>query len=248
MPPGVDVDRLRELTGTIVRSLEPNTDVELMHAIMAAGDEMFGLVSDAIAWKRENPADDLLTALIAAEHEGDVLADEELVAQVGLLYAAGHETTVNLIGNGTLALLNHPEQYALLRSDPELAVNGVEELLRYDGPVQQSRRITLEPYRVDEFEIPAGSFVLAGLMAANRDPQRWGSDADEVHLDRDGAHQHVGFGAGPHHCLGAALARLEGQVALQRLTQRFPDLSLDGDVQWNGRINLRGLKELPVAV
>ncbi|MGH3433903.1 MAG: cytochrome P450 [Thermocrispum sp.] len=247
MPDTIDVDRLRRLTGTIVRSLEPNTDIELMHAIVAAGDEMAELMSDAIAWKRANPADDLLTALIAAEDDGDMLTDDELVAQVGLLYAAGHETTVNLIGNGTLALLNNPEQFHVLRQNPDVTPNAIEELLRYDGPVQQSRRITLQPYRVDDHEIPAGSFVLAGLMAANRDPQRWGPGADELHLDRDGAHQHVAFGAGPHHCLGAALARLEGQVALQRLVQRFPGLRQDGDVTWNGRINLRGLTELPVA-
>lgn len=248
MPDGVDTDRLRELTGTVVRSLEPNTDPELMRAIVEANTELLGLVSDAIAWKRRNPGDDLLTALIEAEDAGDVLTDDELVAQVGLLYTAGHETTVNLIGNGTLALLRNPSQAALLRSRPDLVPNAIEELLRFDGPVQQSRRITLRPYSVGDVTIPAGTFVLAGLMAANRDPAQFGPDADEVRLDRDGAHRHVAFGAGPHHCLGAALARLEGQVAIGRLFSRFDGLSLDGDVSWNGRINLRGLSALPVSV
>jgi len=247
MPDWIDVGRLRSLTGMVVRSLEPPADVELMKQISAAGQELVELVAEAVEWKRRNPADDLLTALIAAEDDGDVLTDEELVAQVGLLYVAGHETTVNLIGNGTLALLRHPEQLRLLRENPDLTPNAIEELLRYDGPVQQSRRITLRTYRIGEHEIPAGAFVQAGLMAANRDPAKWGPDANELRLDRPGAHQHLGFGAGSHHCLGAALARLEGQVAISRLVQRFPGLKLAGEVKWNGRINLRGLTELPVA-
>ncbi|MQA60170.1 MAG: cytochrome P450 [Actinophytocola sp.] len=261
MPPAADIDRLRELTGTVVQSLEPNYDPEVMAAIAAAGEELTEITAEAIAWKREHPGDDLLTALIAAEDcviptplsegpppVGDKLSDEELVAQVGLLYVAGHETTVNLIGNGVLALLRNPDQLELLRSRPDMAGNAVEELLRYDGPVQQSRRITLQPYAVDGVEIPTGAFVLAGLGAANRDQAHWGPDADDLRLDRDGAHQHVAFGAGPHHCLGAALARLEGQVAIERLVQRFDGLELAGEVSWNGRINLRGLAELPVAV
>lgn len=248
MPPAADIDRLRELTGTVARSLEPNYDPEVMASIMAAGEELAEITAEAIAWKRDHPGDDLLTGLIAAEDDGDKLSDEELVAQVGVLYVAGHETTVNLIGNGVLALLRNPAQLELLRSRPDVAGNAVEELLRYDGPVQQSRRITLQPYAVDGAEIPTGAFVLAGLGAANRDESHWGPDADELRLDRDGAHQHVAFGAGPHHCIGAALARLEGKVAIERLVQRFDGLELAGDVSWNGRINLRGLTELPVAV
>ncbi len=165
-----------------------------------------------------------------------------------LLYIAGHETTVNLIANGTLALLRNPDQLSLLRNQPDLAGNAVEELLRYDSPVQMSRRITLEPYSAAGTEIPAGAFVIASLAAANRDPGRWGPDADDLRLDREEARAHVSFGAGVHHCLGAALARLEGRVAIQRLVARFPDLRLDGDPVWNGRINLRGPQHLPVAV
>jgi cytochrome P450 len=244
--PDIDQERLRDLTGTLVRSLEPVTDPDLMTAIMAADDELAATAREVIAWKRDHPADDLLTGLIRAEDDGDVLDDDELVAQVLLLYIAGHETTVNLIANGVLALLRNPDQLRLLRDDPDLAGNAVEEMLRYDSPVQMSRRITLEPYTVDGKEIPVGAFVIASLASANRDEAFWGPDAHLLRLDRDNARQHVSFGAGVHHCLGAALARLEGRVAIDRLVRRFPRLELDGDVRWNGRMNLRGPLTLPV--
>jgi cytochrome P450 len=246
LPDSADHARMRELTGTLVRSLEPVVDPQVAADIMAADQELSALASDLIAWKRANPGDDLMTALIRAEDDGDVLDDDELVAQVVLLYVAGHETTVNLIANGTLALLNHPDQLALLREQPDLAGNAVEELLRFDSPVQFSRRITLAPYEVDGRTIPQGSFVMAGLGAANRDEEQWGPDADQLRIDRPEARSHLSFGAGVHHCLGAALARLEGRIAIQRLAERFPRLALDGEVQWNGRINLRGPSTLPV--
>ena len=246
--PEADHARMRELAGVVVRSLEPVVDPDAFREILAADDELAAIAADVIERKRREPGDDLLTALIRAEDDGDVLDDDELVAQVLLLYIAGHETTVNLIANGTLALLRNPAQLALLRERPDLAGNAVEELLRYDSPVQMSRRITLEPYSGAGPEIPAGSFVIASLAAANRDPERWGPDAAELRLDREDARAHLSFGAGVHHCLGAALARLEGRVALQRMVQRFPDLRLDGEPVWNGRINLRGPQHLPVAV
>jgi cytochrome P450 len=246
--PPTDHVRLRELSGTLVRSLEVVTDDELLRAIVAAEVELSGMMRDIIAWKRDHPADDLLTALIAAEDEGDQLSDDELVAQVLLLYVAGHETTVNLIGNGTLALLRNPDQLALLRAQPDLAANAVEEFLRYDSPVQQSRRITLAPHTIRDREIPPGAFVVACLASANRDERHWGDDANELHIDREDARTQVSFGAGPHHCLGATLARLEGRLAIGRLATRFPDLTLNGDVEWNGRLNLRGAAHLPVQV
>jgi cytochrome P450 len=245
--PPADHERIRQLTGTVVRSLEPVADPDLAAAIMAADDELIQIAVEMIAWKRANPADDLLTALIHAEDDGDVLNDDELVAQTLLLYIAGHETTVNLIAGGTLALLRHPGQFALLRSDPALVGNAVEELLRYDSPVQASRRITVEPVTVGGVTIPAGAFVMASLGSANRDERFWGPDAAELDLRRENARQHVSFGAGPHHCLGASLARLEACIAFERLTARFPGLALDGDVVWNGRINLRGPAHLPVS-
>jgi cytochrome P450 len=246
--PPADHERIRELSGTLVRSLEPVADPELAAAIMAADAELTGMAAEMIAWKRNHPADDLLTALVNAEDGGDVLSDDELVAQTLLLYIAGHETTVNLIAGGTLALLRHPGQLALLRREPGLVPNAVEEMLRYDSPVQASRRITLEPVTMGDVTIPAGAFVMASLGAANRDQDFWGPDADALRLDRENARQHVSFGAGHHHCLGASLARLEACIAFERLVTRFPGLALDGDVTWNGRINLRGPARLPVAL
>jgi cytochrome P450 len=246
--PPADHDRIRRLTGTVVRSLEPVADPDMVQAILAADEEMSQIAADMIAWKRANPADDLLTALIHAEDDGDVLSDDELVAQMLLLYIAGHETTVNLIAGGALALLRPPAQLALLRADPALIGNAVEEMLRYDSPVQASRRITLEPVTVGGITIPAGAFVMASLGSANRDERFWGADADELRLDRDNARQHVSFGAGHHHCLGASLARLEAAIVFEHLVGRFPGLALAGDVVWNGRINLRGPVHLPVSV
>ncbi|MBK1784286.1 cytochrome P450 [Prauserella cavernicola] len=246
--PPTDQLRVRELSGLVVRSLEPVVDPELLRAIDEANDELTGLVADMVAWKRKNPADDLFTALVNAEEDGDVLSDDELVAQVLLLYIAGHETTVNLLAGGTLALLRERDQYAALVNDRALVPNAVEELLRYDSPVQQSRRITLEPTTIGGVEIPKGAFVMAVLASANRDERRWGPDADSLRVDREGARHHVSFGAGVHHCLGASLARLEGHVVFDRLVSRFPELALDGEVTWNGRINLRGPETLPVSV
>jgi len=246
--PPADHERIRQLSGTLVRSLEPVADPGLAAAIIAADGELRQIAAEMIAWKRANPANDLLTALIHAEDDGDVLDDDELVAQTLLLYIAGHETTVNLIAGGTLALLRHPGQLALLRGDPGLVENAVEEMLRYDSPVQASRRITVEPVTVGGTAIPAGAFVMASLGSANRDERFWGPDAAELNLRRENARQHVSFGAGPHHCLGASLARLEAGIAFERLVARFPGLALDGDVVWNGRINLRGPAQLPVSV
>jgi cytochrome P450 len=246
--PDTDADQLRELSGVAVRSLEPAPSEDAIREIVRAQKGLRQVCTDAIAWKRKNPADDMLTALINAEDGGDVLSPAELVAQVILLYVAGHDTTVNLIGNGTLALLRDREQLELWRSRPDLDENAVEELLRYDSPVQMSRRVTVEDYEVDGQVIPARTVVLAGLASANRDPETFGPDADRVRVDRDNARQQVSFGAGVHHCLGASLARLEGRLAISSLIRRFPDLDLDGEPTWNGRINLRGLEALPVRV
>jgi cytochrome P450 len=246
--PSTDTDALREWSGLLVRNLEPVLDPDMLRAMAAAAENMHGLVSDVIAWKRAHPADDLLSAMIAAEEHGDVLTDEELVAQTMLLYIAGHETTVNLIGNGVLALLRHPDQLAALRADPSLDVNAVEELLRYDSPVQMSRRITLADVEVGGKTVEAGTFVVLSLASANRDAEFWGERADTVDLRRADAPQHVSFGGGHHFCLGAALARLEAQVAIGRLVRRFPALTPAAEPAWNGRLNLRGLERLPLRV
>lgn len=246
-PPN-DHERVRELSGTVVRALEPVADPAVMAAIEAADAELAEITAEMIAWKRRNPANDLLTALIEAEEDGDKLSDDELVAQVLLLYIAGHETTVNLIAGGTLALLRHPDQLAALKSDDSLWENAVHEMLRYDSPLQSSRRITVAPTVFSGVEVPAGSFVIASLASANRDESYWGPDANTLRLDRDKARTHVAFGSGTHNCLGASLARLEANIAIKALVHRFPALALDGDVVWNGRINVRGPKSLPVSL
>jgi cytochrome P450 len=245
MPPA-DNAQIRALTGVLMRSVEPVTGPDVLQSVVSADAELAELVASAVRWKRRNPGDDLLTALIAAEEDGDVLTGEELVAQVTLLYVAGHETTVNLISGGILALLRHPDQLARWRDDPSLDENAVDELLRYDAPVHISRRVTVEPYKVGDEVIPEGSFVMAHLAAANRDETFFGPDAESVRLDRPNARKHLSFGSGIHYCLGGALARMEGRIAIGDLIRRFPGLRLDGDVEWNGRVSLRGPARLPV--
>jgi cytochrome P450 len=249
VPGGADRLQLREWSGALVKTFDPILTTDEVRAAFEAGDNMFAYLSDVIAWKREHPADDVLSALIAAEHEGDRLSTDELNEQVALLFIAGHETTVNLIGNGTLALLRNRVQLELLQGDPSLDANAIEELLRYDSPVQMSRRITLREIEIGGKQIEPGVFVMTCLGAANHDPQHFGPDADELDLRRANAPDHVSFGGGFHSCLGAHLARLEGQVAIGTLVRRFPRLDLATDtVEWNGRIVLRGLTALPVSL
>ena len=246
MPDG-DRLHLRELSHTITQALDPLLVMANGEAIIEAAVEMRGIVGEAIAWKRGRPDDDdLLQALIRAEDEGDVLTDAELLENVVLLFLAGHETTVNLIGNGVHALLDHPAQLAELAADPSLDANAIEELLRWDSPVQFSRRIMLQSVEMDGNVFEAGSLVMTCLGAANRDPDKFGPTAGELDLRRTDAREHVSFGSGVHHCLGAALARLEGQEAIGRLVRRFPAVERAGDPVHNERIVLRGFDALPV--
>lgn len=247
MPDG-NRDEVRGWSHTLTKTLDPILSPEEVQAALAAADNMQAHVQDVLAWKRDHPADDLLTGLLAAEDEGDRLSEIELLDQVLLLYVAGHETTVNLIGNATLALLGHPDQLARLRADPELDGGAVEELLRYDSPVQFSRRITIADLDVDGTTIPAGTFTLTCLGSANHDEARWGPTADELDITRPDAGQHMSFGNGIHHCLGSSLARTEAQVAIGALVRRFPDLALAGEPERNGRVVLRGLESLPVTL
>lgn len=248
MPGGADAIHLRELSHTITQALDPLLLMENGPAILAASVEMRGIIAEAIAWKRTRDDDDLMMAMIRAEDEGDVLSDAELLENVVLLFLAGHETTVNLIGNGTNALLDHPDQRRLLVEDPSLDQNAVEELLRYDSPVQFSRRIMLEPVEMHGHTFAPGDLVMTCLGAANRDEAKFGPTAGELDLRRADAREHVSFGSGVHHCLGAALARLEGQEAIGRLVRRFPDLERGGEAVHNQRIVLRGYDELPVVL
>ena len=246
--PDADTADIARWSGALVKTLDPIiTDDEIREAA-AAERAMTALISEVIEWKRANPTDDLLTALIAAEEDGDRLTADELADQVQLLFVAGHETTVNLIGTGLYELLRRPEQAAALRDDPDLDVLATDELLRFVSPVQLTRRIALDDLEIGGVAIPKGSFVLASLAAANHDPERWGPTADDLDVSRADAGQHVSFGGGSHYCLGASLAKLEAQIAIGRFVRRFPNASLDGDIEWNGRINLRGLERFPLTV
>lgn len=249
MPEGGDTLQLRAWSHTITQVLDPLLAMQHPDEIIEASVNMRGVIADAIAWKRtRDDDDDLLTALIQAEEDGDQLTDAELLENVMLLFLAGHETTVNLIGNGVNALLDHPDQLRLLVDDPSLDANAVEELLRYDSPVQFSRRIALEPLEIEGVAIAPGDLVMTCLGAANRDPAKFGPDAEDLRLDRPDAREHVSFGSGVHHCLGAALARLEGQEAIGRLVRRFPAIERAGAPTHNQRIVLRGYDDLPVSL
>lgn len=246
--PESDRDQLRDWSHTLVRILDFTIGPDELAESLRAGESMRNHIADVIEWKRRNPAEDLLTALIRAEDDGDVLSDTELLDQVTVLFIAGHETTVNLIGNGTWALLQHRDQLESFRDEPGIETTAVDELLRYDSPVQMSRRIALEPMQIGGHAIDPGSFVLTCLGSANRDPLAFGPTADRLDLRRPDAARHLSFGSGTHHCLGASLARLEGGVAIARLLRRFSDVEPLDEPKWNGRLVLRGMDELRLAV
>jgi len=246
--PDSDRDQVRDWSGTVVRSLEPVVDPEVLKAIAEAGTNLDAMIREVIEWKRRHPDDRLLSMLIEAEDDGDVLDDDELAAQVLLLFVAGHETTVNLIGNGVKALIDHPDELVKLRAEPGLIESAVEEILRYDSPVQMSRRINLSDHELHGTTIPKGTFIVAGLAAANRDPRQFGETAGRLDITRADAREHVAFGGGAHYCLGAALARLEAQTAIGSLVNRFAFIEPRADAVYNGRINLRGLDTYDVAL
>ena len=194
---------------------------------------------------RKRPQDDLLSALIAAEEEGDRLTEAELLATCVFLLAAGHETTVNLIGNGMLALLRHPDQLQRLRDDPSLAASAVEEFLRYDQPTQLAWRTALEEIEIGGKTIGKGEQIILLLAAANRDPDQF-SDPERLDITRADNH-HLAFGFGIHFCLGAPLARVEGEIAFRTLVRRLPGLELGADtLEYKENIVLRGLRSLSV--
>jgi cytochrome P450 len=218
-------------------------------AWVAASTAMIRYVRELLAAKRAEPADDLLSALVSVRDGSDRLSEDELTSMVFLLLVAGHETTVNLIGNGVHALLTHPDQLAVLRAEPERMDATIEELLRFDGPLQVTTlRWTTEPVEIGGTIIPAGATVIPALMAANRDPSRI-ADPDRFDLTRPDS-PHLAFGHGVHHCLGAPLARLEGRIALASLFARFPDLHLavrPTEIRWRPGVLMHGLLTLPVA-
>ena len=200
---------------------------------------------DLIAKRRTAPRADMLTDLIAAEEAGDKLTENELLATCILLLVAGHETTVNLIGNGSLALLRHPDQLQRLRDNPGLIGTAVEELLRFDGPVQRTARIPSEDITIGGKLIPKGDMVMPFIGAADRDPAQF-PEPDRLDIGR-GDNRHIAFGWGIHFCLGAPLARVEGQIAINTLVRRLPKLALATDAPaFRQSLTLRGLTALPV--
>jgi cytochrome P450 len=217
---------------------------DLDEKIARIGEYLSGL----IAKRRAKPGDDLISGLIEAQEERDALNDQELLSTCFLLLIAGHETTTNLIGNGTYALLRNPSEMTRLRKEPALLPNAIEELLRYDSPVQGTVRVTLEKVELGGHAIEPGALVICGIGAANRDPAAH-ADPDRLDVAREDI-RHLSLGLGAHFCLGASLARLEGRVVFGALLERCPDLRLadpSADPQHRANLILRGLRSLPVA-
>jgi cytochrome P450 len=219
---------------------------EEMDAANAGSLESAAYFTTLFAYRRENPGDDLTSALLAAREEDDRLTDEEALANISLLFGAGHETTTNLIGNGVLALHRNPAELDRLKADPSLLPNAVEELLRYDSPVQLTGRVAHEDLELRGERVAAGEEVIALLGAANHDPAAFEGDPDVLDVGRPGVRA-LSFGGGIHFCLGAQLARIEGEIAFRKLLERLPDMRLvDAEnVDWKPTVTLRGVKSLP---
>ena len=245
--PEADRASMREWSLDLIHTLDPIVPPETLARAQRAGAGFRAYLHELIDERRTRPGDDLLSALIEAEERGEQLTEAELVSTTVLLLVAGHETTSGLIGNGTLALLRHPDQLARLREDPTLVRSAVEELLRYESPVQLTGRLMLEDAEIGGTRIAAGEDVVALVGAANRDPEQF-QDPDRLDVGRN-ENRHMAFGGGIHYCLGAHLARLEGGVAIRELARRFPSMELAaGEVRWRDTITLRALHSLPIAL
>jgi cytochrome P450 len=239
--PDRDRDKFAAWTQPFVTQADPD---DVQRAAAATAEYLTGLITD----KRAQPGDDVVSRLVRAADDGDTLGPDELLAMLFLLILAGFETTVNLIGNGVLALIRTPAQQELLRIDPGLLPGAVEEFLRFDSPLNTTtNRFTLEPVTVGDVQIPAGEFVYIALLAANHDDTRF-ADPDRLDVTRTD-NPHVAFGHGIHHCLGAPLARLEGEIAFGRLLGRFRSITLavdPADLTHRRSILVRGVTTLPV--
>lgn len=215
--------------------------------VVQSDAELEAYLRRSLAERRADPRDDLISALIAVEEAGDQLTDREIVTMCSLLLAAGNVTTTDLIGNGVWLLLRHPEQLRMLRDDPSLIINAVEEILRFESPVVQTARIPMAPGQFGGCPVHRGESVLAALAASNRDPGRH-PEPDRFDITRPDVHHHS-FGGGAHYCLGAPLARLEAQLAIPPLLQRFPRLRLaDEPFEWRAFPGFRGLAKLWVRI
>ena len=232
----------------IARSLDPSVlrSPAIDATIDQARSELRAYLSALLEFRRKSPGDDLLSGLAAVDADGDRISSGEVLSLAVLLLVAGHETTVNLIGNGMLALLRAPDQLALLRRSPELVGGAVDELLRFDGPVQITQRIATEDMEVVGCQVRRGDEILLVLGAANRDAAVF-AEPGRLDVTRD-ARRHVGFGGGIHHCLGAVLARMEAQIAVAALLERFGRIELAGAPVRRPTFTLRGLESLPIAL
>lgn len=245
--PVEDRNRFKGWSGDIAPIIDPLTPPDIMQKAVATAEKFGEYFVELTAERRRRPQDDLLTALIRAETDEGRLTEDELLGICVLLFIAGHETTQNLIGNGLLALLRDREQLEILRDDQSLARNAVEELLRYDSPVQLTARSALEDVEVSGETIRKGEEAVVLLGAANRDPAVF-SDPERLDVTREKI-QVISFSAGGHFCLGAPLARLEGQIAFTKLLGRFPEIELATDEpKWRNTLTLRGLESLPVTL
>ena len=244
--PAKDRDLFKEWSGDVAQTLDPIQTPDMVAKGHAVVESMMSYFRGLIATLRKNPQDNILSAMIAAEEQGDRLSEDELLANCILLFSAGHETTVNLIGNGLLALLHNPKQKLLLQENPTLVQSAIEEFLRYDGPVQLTGRSTKEDVEIGGKLVRQGERVITVLAAANRDPAQF-SDPDRLDITRKDNY-HLAFGQGIHFCLGASLARAEAQIAIGTLLHRMPNLMLlDETPQWRPAFTLRGLQTLLVA-
>lgn len=241
--PVEDRDLCRKWTDALGHVIDPAVDDTSRREMNDAAAEFGAYIAEHLAERRAEPGDDILSRLLLAEFDGEKLSDDEIIANVMMFFMGGHETTVNLIGNGMLGLLRHPDQLRALRADPGLIENGIDELLRYDPPIQLVARITTGDVDVGGTTIPAGSKVMILLGAASRDPLRY-PDPDRLDLSRRDIHP-PSFGGGPHYCIGALLAKTEAKLVFGELMRRYRDISLaGGDIVWRRQVNIRGLSEL----
>jgi cytochrome P450 len=243
--PGQDQASFRAWGHAVAADLEPQTSQSAASQSRSAELALTAYLRDLVAKRRADPDESLLSALVAAEEDGDRLSSAEVVSTALLLLVAGFETTVNLIGNGTVALLGEPEHWERLREEPALVPAAVEELLRYDSPVQMTMRIATEDVDVNGSVMAKGTSVIVAIGGANRDPQVF-DQPDRLSIDRPNASRHLSFSLGMHHCLGAALARLEGRIAIEELTRRYPTLEMAVPPTRRPLLVLRGFDSVPV--
>ncbi len=242
--PVEDRDRLKLWSDRLATFLDGTIRDAGLAASAQACMELREYMDEIVAARRAEPREDLISGMIAAQERDDRLSDQELFSTVTLLLAAGHETTTNLIGNGMFALMTHRDQFERLRAKPELTRSAVEELLRFDSPVQLTSRCPLEDVVIGGKHIPAGGEVNTSIAGANRDPEIF-TEPDRLDITR-GENHHLSFGLGAHFCMGSALARLEGQIAFGALVKHLPAMELDGSAPRKPGIVLRGFEAMPV--